>query len=152
MTNPQRIRTSWSHLPLRIRAAAVLLLAQGLLNCILNFTPHMRASSLSPSAEVRGLMRLGFGVLWSVIVATLQPWGWVLVLAVCLVPLPVTVYLLMRQASGDVPSFLGHVQYVGPMYLLTSAINLAAGVLLVLPQSRRAFVQASEARGESPPI
>lgn len=151
MNDPGRVRTAWKQLPTSIRLAIFLLLAGGLLNCVLNFTPSMRATDLTPPAEVRGLVRFGIALLWATLLMSLQPWAWVLVLAACLVPVTVTIYLLALQLQGAVPSFLRHVQYVGPVYLVTTGINLGVALLLLLPEAREAFTKAAESGRSSPP-
>ena len=138
------ILAAWGRVPPTVRLAAVLLLGVGLLNCLLTFTPSMRATNLVPPAEVRGLMRLGVGLLGVTILVSLQPWAWLLVLAASVVPVVVTIILLAQQLRGEIPSFLGQVQYVGPVYLTIAAIDLAVAILLLLPQSREAFAHSAD--------
>ena len=129
----------WRRAPGSVRLATLLLVASGLINCIHDFTPVMRASHLSPPAELRGILRLGVALFWALLVTSLQPWAWVLVLAACLVPLPVMLYLLKQQMSGVIPHVLGQMAPVGAISVVTAALDLTVAGLLLLASSRAAL-------------
>jgi hypothetical protein len=130
---------SWQRAPWSIRLAAIFLVAGGVINCIHDFTPVMRASHLVPPSELRGAARLGLALFWGVLAASLQRWAWFLVLAFCLVPVPITLYLLRQQSTGATPELLGHLTPVSTLSLVTVGLNLAAAALLLLPRSRAAL-------------